>query len=157
MCGITGIFLPGGVPSESTAEILASMTRAIAHRGPDGSGVWTAPGVGFGELMASTGVLVVNDPSSLAKALSKAYFQHFPEEVRPRTLISRTGADIDKPFTLQIRCHHNAIENMAYQHLIRIADRSQVVRFVPFMQHIHVGNKLVFLVIGKRNTCVFQQ
>src|SRR5699024_12446103 len=67
---------------------------------------------------------------------------------------SWSGADIDKPFTLQIRCHHNAIENMAYQHLIRIADRSQVVRFVPFMQHIHVGNKLVFLVIGKRNTCV---
>ncbi|GCV00774.1 hypothetical protein HmCmsJML025_01313 [Escherichia coli] len=70
---------------------------------------------------------------------------------------SRSGADIDKPFTLQIRCHHNAIENMAYQHLIRIANRSQVVRFIPFMQHIHVGNKLVFLVIGKRNTCVFQQ
>lgn len=46
-------------------------------------------GVAFGELMASSGVLVVNDPSSLAKALSKAYFQHFPEAVRPRTLISR--------------------------------------------------------------------
>lgn len=46
-------------------------------------------GVAFGELIASTGVLVVNDPASLAKALSKAYFQHFPEAVRPRTLISR--------------------------------------------------------------------
>lgn len=46
-------------------------------------------GVGFGELMTSTGVLVVNDPGSLATALSKAYFQHFPEAVRPRTLISR--------------------------------------------------------------------
>lgn len=46
-------------------------------------------GVAFGELIASSGVLVVNDPSSLAKALSKAYFQHFPEAVRPRTLISR--------------------------------------------------------------------
>ena len=46
-------------------------------------------GVAFGELIASSGVLVVNDPASLAKALSKAYFQHFPEAVRPRTLISR--------------------------------------------------------------------
>jgi glutathione synthase len=46
-------------------------------------------GVAFGDLMANNGVLVVNDPSSLAKALSKAYFQHFPEGVRPRTLISR--------------------------------------------------------------------
>ncbi|MDO5740767.1 MAG: glutathione synthetase [Ornithinimicrobium sp.] len=53
-------------------------------------------GVGFGELMASVGVLVVNDPSSLAKALSKAYFQHFPETVRPRTLISRDEGRISE-------------------------------------------------------------
>lgn len=46
-------------------------------------------GVAFGQLIASTGVLVVNDPGSLANALSKAYFQHFPEVVRPRTLITR--------------------------------------------------------------------
>ncbi|MGM7667069.1 glutathione synthetase [Microbacterium sp. A93] len=45
--------------------------------------------VAFGQLIASTGVLVVNDPHTLANALSKAYFQHFPEAVRPRTLISR--------------------------------------------------------------------
>ncbi|WP_106849841.1 glutathione synthetase [Blastococcus sp. Marseille-P5729] len=46
-------------------------------------------GVAFGQLFAAAGVLVVNDPNSLANALSKAYFQHFPEIVRPRTLISR--------------------------------------------------------------------
>ena len=50
-------------------------------------------GVAFGHLMANAGVLVVNDPSSLAHALSKAYFQHFPEAVRPKTLISR---DLDR-------------------------------------------------------------
>ena len=49
-------------------------------------------GVAFGQLIASAGVLVVNDPTSLANALSKAYFQHFPEVVRPRTLISRDEA-----------------------------------------------------------------
>lgn len=46
-------------------------------------------GVAFGQLIARSGVLVVNDPFTLAGALSKAYFQHFPEVVRPRTLISR--------------------------------------------------------------------
>ncbi|GGD12354.1 glutathione synthetase [Nocardioides daphniae] len=51
-------------------------------------------GVAFGQLIASTGVLVVNDPTSLANALSKAYFQHFPEVVRPRTLISRDEQQI---------------------------------------------------------------
>lgn len=50
--------------------------------------------VAFGELIASTGVLVVNDPATLATALSKAYFQHFPEAVRPRTLISRDATQI---------------------------------------------------------------
>ena len=51
---------------------------------------WAATaGVAFGQLMAASGVLVVNDPGHLADALNKAYFQHFPEVVRPRTLISR--------------------------------------------------------------------
>jgi glutathione synthase len=48
-----------------------------------------ASGVLFGQLAAARGVLVVNDPYRLANALNKAYFQHFSEEVRPRTLISR--------------------------------------------------------------------
>ena len=39
--------------------------------------------------LADLGVLVLNDPSNLAKALTKAYFQHLPEVVRPRTLITR--------------------------------------------------------------------
>lgn len=50
--------------------------------------------VAFGKLMADAGVLVVNDPTSLAQALSKAYFQHFPEAVRPKTLISRDEEQI---------------------------------------------------------------
>ncbi|HHU10105.1 MAG TPA: glutathione synthase [Intrasporangiaceae bacterium] len=53
-------------------------------------------GVAFGELMAAAGVLVVNHPASLATALSKAYFQQFPEAVRPRTLISREEKRIAK-------------------------------------------------------------
>ena len=43
----------------------------------------------FGQLAVARGVLVVNDPEHLATALNKTYFQHFPEEVRPRTCISR--------------------------------------------------------------------
>jgi glutathione synthase len=46
-------------------------------------------GLAFGNLLADSGVLVVNDPRSLADAMSKAYFQHFPEVVRPRSMISR--------------------------------------------------------------------
>jgi asparagine synthase (glutamine-hydrolysing) len=47
MCGIAGIFhLQTAKPVD--AARIRSMTDALTHRGPDGSGVWTAPGVGLG-------------------------------------------------------------------------------------------------------------
>ena len=51
-------------------------------------------GIVFGELAKSRGVLVLNDPSTLAQAINKMYFQHFPEAVRPRVLITRSAEDI---------------------------------------------------------------
>jgi glutathione synthase len=51
-------------------------------------------GILFGEMAAAHGVLVVNDPVHLASALNKTYFQHFPEQVRPRTCISREPDEI---------------------------------------------------------------
>jgi glutathione synthase len=56
---------------------------------------WAVPsGVLFGQLAVAKGTLVVNDPANLANALNKTYFQHFPEAVRPRTLISRDPTEI---------------------------------------------------------------
>ena len=47
MCGIAGIFhLSTAKPVDPARVVL--MTDAMVHRGPDGSGVWTAPGVGLG-------------------------------------------------------------------------------------------------------------
>ena len=43
----------------------------------------------FGRVAMRHGVIVVNDPTGLSKASTKMYFQLFPEEVRPRTLITR--------------------------------------------------------------------
>lgn len=51
-------------------------------------------GILFGQLAARQGVIVVNDPHGLAKALNKLYFQLFPEELRPRTLITRDPEEI---------------------------------------------------------------
>ena len=48
----------------------------------------------FGRVAMRHGVIVVNDPNGLAKAGSKMYFQLFPEEVRPRTLITRDRDEI---------------------------------------------------------------
>ncbi len=47
MCGIAGIFHPGTPKPVEPNRILA-MIAAQTHRGPDGDGIWTAPGVGLG-------------------------------------------------------------------------------------------------------------
>jgi asparagine synthase (glutamine-hydrolysing) len=46
MCGIAGLYYPG-TPKPVDPARLVAMADAIVHRGPDGSGVWTAPGVGL--------------------------------------------------------------------------------------------------------------
>ncbi len=48
----------------------------------------------FGRVAMRRGVIVVNDPNGLAKAASKMYFQLFPEDVRPRTIITRDNNEI---------------------------------------------------------------
>jgi glutathione synthase len=51
-------------------------------------------GVNFGRMAMRMGVVVLNDPNGLAKALNKSYFQMFPPEVRPSTIITRDRKDI---------------------------------------------------------------
>lgn len=51
-------------------------------------------GIMFGRAVLRQGVIVLNDPNGLAKAMTKMYFQLFPEEVRPETLITRDRAEI---------------------------------------------------------------
>jgi glutathione synthase len=43
----------------------------------------------FGRIAMERGVIVLNHPDTLAYAIDKLYFQHFPEEVRPLTLVTR--------------------------------------------------------------------
>ena len=58
-------------------------------------------GITFGRAAMRRGVVVLNDPEGLLKAMNKMYFQHFPEEVRPQTLISRNRDDI-KSFIAEV-------------------------------------------------------
>jgi glutathione synthase len=51
-------------------------------------------GLLFGQMAARRGVLVLNDPDGLAKALNKLYFQFFPSQVRPKALITRQADDV---------------------------------------------------------------
>ncbi|WP_035982340.1 asparagine synthase (glutamine-hydrolyzing), partial [Bradyrhizobium sp. STM 3843] len=50
MCGIAGLFRPGGADESLLAGFAGRMTEALAHRGPDASGLWTLAeaGIAFG-------------------------------------------------------------------------------------------------------------
>jgi glutathione synthase len=51
-------------------------------------------GILFGQLVAGRGEMVLNDHENLSHAINKTYFQQFPEEVRPKTCISRNVDEI---------------------------------------------------------------
>ncbi|HKX13343.1 MAG TPA: glutathione synthase [bacterium] len=61
----------------------------IVHR------AWAqAAGITFGRVAMRHGVIVLNDPNGLSRAMNKMYFQLFPEEVRPKTIITRDRNEI---------------------------------------------------------------
>ena len=70
MCGIAGIFHCGTIKPVDPARI-ERMNNALAHRGPDGSGVWTAPGVGFGHRRLSI-IDVAGSPQPMQSADGRA-------------------------------------------------------------------------------------
>ena len=51
-------------------------------------------GIIFGRMAMRGGVIVLNNPDGLAKATNKMYFQGFPEEVRPSTIITRDRKEV---------------------------------------------------------------
>ena len=48
----------------------------------------------FGCVAADHGVIVLNDPGGLRKAINKMYFQQFPKSIRLKTLITKNYQDI---------------------------------------------------------------
>lgn len=48
MCGISGIFQPGGLPASTLTARLGVMNRALHHRGPDAGGIWSDPHIAVG-------------------------------------------------------------------------------------------------------------
>ncbi len=70
MCGIAGIFHCGTPKPVDPARVKA-MTDALAHRGPDGEGVWAAPGVALGHRRLSI-IDIAGSPQPMASADGRA-------------------------------------------------------------------------------------
>jgi asparagine synthase (glutamine-hydrolysing) len=60
MCGIAGLFYVSS-PKPVDPKRVRAMADVLAHRGPDGSGVWTAPGIGLGHRRLSIIDLATGD------------------------------------------------------------------------------------------------
>ena len=69
----------------------------LLRNNPSAQKAWAqSAGIHFGRLAMRHGVIVLNDPNGLAKAMNKLYLQTFPEMVRPRTLVTRSLSRIEK-------------------------------------------------------------
>lgn len=102
MCGIAGIFhLETAKPVDPARVRL--MVDAMLHRGPDGSGVWTAPGVGLGHRRLSIidvgggAQPMVTDDGVLAVTFNgEIYnFAKVREELEARDHVFRTLSDTE--------------------------------------------------------------
>ena len=74
MCGIAGLFYVSN-PKPVDPKRVRAMANVLAHRGPDGSGVWTAPGIGLGHRRLSIIDLATGDQPMLSAdgALALSY------------------------------------------------------------------------------------
>jgi asparagine synthase (glutamine-hydrolysing) len=65
MCGFCGVALPAGSSRPLDRKLIERMNRTIAHRGPDGDGVYVQPGIGLGHRRLS-----IVDPKLGAQPMS---------------------------------------------------------------------------------------
>lgn len=100
MCGIAGIFHLS-TPKPVDPLRVERMCDAIAHRGPDGHGIWTAPGVGLGHRRLSI-IDVAGSPQPMASADGRAVlvfngeiynFRELREELKAAGATFRTDGD----------------------------------------------------------------
>lgn len=86
----------GGAPSERVvSDDLDVLWLRYNPSEMEGDERWgAAGGMLFGRLAVEHGVLVLDDPDALLGAEGKLYLQHFAEEVRPRTLVTRSLEDV---------------------------------------------------------------
>lgn len=100
MCGIAGIFHLA-TPKPVDPGRIERMCDAIAHRGPDGHGVWVAPGVGLGHRRLSI-IDLAGSPQPMASIDGQAMlvfngeiynYRELREELRANGAEFRTDGD----------------------------------------------------------------
>ncbi|WP_230481530.1 XrtA/PEP-CTERM system amidotransferase [Sphingomonas sp. Leaf21] len=100
MCGIAGLFHPA-TPKPVDPARLRAMIGAQAHRGPDGQGIWTAPGVGFAHARLSI-IDIAGSPQPMVEDEVAVCFngeiynyRALRDELRARGAVFRTDGDTE--------------------------------------------------------------
>lgn len=100
MCGLAG-YSANSLSPEAGRALLRAMTDSIAHRGPDASGVWTAPGIGLGHRRLSIVGLEDGQQPMVLDDLVLAYngeifnFVELRAELEAQGHVFRTGSDTE--------------------------------------------------------------
>jgi asparagine synthase (glutamine-hydrolysing) len=104
MCGIAGVELKQGTtPDEG---MLGAMTRALAHRGPDGSGLHLADNVGLAHTRLAVIDLVTGDQpifAGPAAIVANGEIYNYLELRRDNQLVTATNSDCEPPLHLYRR------------------------------------------------------
>ncbi|WP_440408857.1 asparagine synthase (glutamine-hydrolyzing) [Neorhizobium petrolearium] len=102
MCGFAG-FIGEACGSGKPERLLSSMAHAIAHRGPDGQGVFAAPGVGLAHVRLSiVGLSDGQQPMTGSDDRFTIVFNgeifnyvELRDELKARGVVFRTGSDTE--------------------------------------------------------------
>ena len=100
MCAIAGIFYPE-LPKPIDPARLRAMAEVQAHRGPDGAGVWSAPGIGLAhrrlaiiDLGGGAQPMLSEDGALALSFNGEIYnFQDVRAELQARGAVFRTASD----------------------------------------------------------------
>ncbi len=102
MCGIAGVIASQRAQPVDGA-IVKAMADALLHRGPDGSGVWSAPGIGFGhrrlaiiDLAGSPQPMVNSDRRLVITFNGEIYnYRALRRELQREGFVFRTSGDTE--------------------------------------------------------------
>jgi asparagine synthase (glutamine-hydrolysing) len=102
MCGFAG-YAGEGFGAEHAPQLLSAMGQAIAHRGPDGHGIWTGRGIGLSHVRLSiVGLSDGQQPMTSADgrytiAFNGEIFNYVElrDELKARGATFRTGSDTE--------------------------------------------------------------
>jgi asparagine synthase (glutamine-hydrolysing) len=159
VCGIAGIF-EASAAREIDQRLLRQMTNTLAHRGPDGEGYFTAPGVGLGHRrlaiidVAHGQQPMLSDDRSVALTFNGQIYNYMElmRELEKAGFKFRTKSDTEVILHAWRQWGINCVEHFRGMFAFAIYDRS---KDLIFLARDRFGKKPLYYSITSNNCLVF--